>query len=95
MLIDEETENEGLQKSKSDELLNRRKLRYEYEKAALALSGGAVSYTLDTGQSRQSVTRADLASIMSMLRFLDETISALEYELGLRHSQPKRIVPGW
>ncbi len=36
----------------------------QYENAELALTtGGVQSYTIDTGQSRQTVTRADLGSV--------------------------------
>ena len=39
-----------------------------YEAAALALAtGGAQSYTLDTGQTRQTVTKLDLDAIQKTL----------------------------
>jgi hypothetical protein len=41
-----------------------------YEDASLALASGVQSYTLDTGQSRQTVTKLDLAD-------LDKTLASL------------------
>lgn len=51
-----------------------------YEAAILALGGqGAVqSYTLDTGQSRQTVTRADLATLNKTLDSMYNRLAVLE-----------------
>jgi hypothetical protein len=38
-----------------------------YEAAAAALNAGVDEYTLDTGQSRQTVRRVDLAKIQAQL----------------------------
>ena len=42
-----------------------------YEAAILALSGGMQSYSIDSGQTRQSVTRADLGSLRMQLSELE------------------------
>lgn len=42
-----------------------------YEDAILELATGAVSYTLDTGQTRQTVTRAQLGEMRLLLRELE------------------------
>lgn len=48
-----------------------------YEDAILALGqGGAQSYTLDTGQTRQTVTKLDLAA-------LNRTLDSLYNRLGI------------
>jgi hypothetical protein len=54
-----------------------------YEAALLALGGdGAIqSYTLDTGQSRQTVTRAELPAINRMIDVLYARLAAFEARL--------------
>lgn len=55
-----------------------------YEDAVTALSGsggaagGITSYTLDTGQSRQTVTRADLTKLYDSLDTLYNRLATLE-----------------
>lgn len=96
MLINDDIpELEDLNKSKEDELRNRRWLRVQYETAIQSLSTGAVSYSLDTGQSRQTVTKANLGELYNMLKYLDDSITALEYELGIRNATPTTIIPRW
>ena len=55
-----------------------------YEDAVLALgvAGGVESYTLDTGQSRQTVTRADLSSLSRMLDSLYNRLATMEARLS-------------
>lgn len=55
-----------------------------YEDAVLALgTGGSIqSYTLDTGQSRQTVTRADLSSLNRVLDSLYNRCAVLEARLS-------------
>ena len=54
-----------------------------YEDAALALgTGGVMSYTLDTGQSRQTVTRLDLSSIQRTIDSLYNRCATLEARLN-------------
>lgn len=54
-----------------------------WEDAELALSAGGVqSYTLDTGQTRQTVTKADLSSIRITIDNLLNRLVTLEARLG-------------
>lgn len=46
-----------------------------WENAATALANGAQSYTIDTGQSRQTVTKADLQYIQEQIKFLDSRLA--------------------
>lgn len=54
---------------------------YEDAVTALGTQGGVVSYTLDTGQSRQTVTRADISSLNRMLDSLYNRLATLEARL--------------
>lgn len=54
---------------------------YEDAITALGTNGGVQSYTLDTGQSRQTVTRADLSSLNNMLDSLYNRLATLEARL--------------
>ena len=54
-----------------------------YEDAALALgTGGVQSYTLDTGQSRQTVTKLDLEWMQKALDSLYNRCATLEARLN-------------
>lgn len=55
-----------------------------YENAVLALgeAGGIQSYTLDTTQSRQTVTRADIPRLQTMIGSLYNQLVTLEARLG-------------
>lgn len=53
-----------------------------YEDALLALAGGAQMYSLDTGQTRQTVTKANVASMKSILTELEERLSMLQGRLN-------------
>lgn len=55
---------------------------YEDAVTALGTQGGVVSYTLDTGQSRQTVTRADISSLNRMLDSLYNRLATLEARLN-------------
>lgn len=65
-----------------------------YETALLTLgTGGATqSYTLDTGQSRQVVTRSDIPSLNRMLDSLYNRLSTLEARL---YGSTITARPGW
>lgn len=54
---------------------------YEDAVTALGTQGGVVSYTLDTGQSRQTVTRADISSLNRMLDTLYNRLATFEARL--------------
>lgn len=54
-----------------------------YEAAQLALGvGGMQSYVLDTGQTRQTVTKLDLADIQKVLTGLYNTCATLSARLN-------------
>lgn len=53
-----------------------------YEDAATALvSGGVQSYTIDTGQTRQSVTQVDLAALNRNIDSLYNRLATLQARL--------------
>lgn len=52
-----------------------------YEDAILALAGGAQSYRLNTGQTDQTVTKANLASMRVELDSLENRKTTLELRL--------------
>lgn len=53
-----------------------------YEDAALALGAGVQSYTLDTGQTRQTVTKLDLSAIQKTIDSLYNRCATLEARLN-------------
>lgn len=54
-----------------------------YEDAATALaSGGVQSYTLDTGQSRQTVTRLEIATLHRSIDSLYNRLATLQARLN-------------
>jgi hypothetical protein len=63
-----------------------------YEDAILALSTGSQSYTLDTGQTRQTVTKAMLADLRSTLNSLENRMSTLQARLGGARTH---VIPGF
>jgi hypothetical protein len=64
-----------------------------FEAATLALAGGAQSYSLDTGQTRQVVTKANLSEMRIMISKLESDISTLQQRLnGCGRFQ---VRPGW
>lgn len=60
--------------------------------AVTAISAGAQSYQLDTGQSRQLVTRANVASLRLTLAALYSDIATFQARLGCGKFQGR---PGW
>ena len=61
------------------------------EDAILALSSGAQNYRLNTGQTDQMVTRANLGSMRMILESLENRKSTLEarlYGTGVTHVRP-------
>lgn len=63
-----------------------------YEDAALALAGGVQSYTLDTGQSRQQVTKLDLGAIQKTIESLYNRCATLEARLS---GGTVTVIPAW
>lgn len=64
-----------------------------YEDAILAISSGAaLSYTIDTGQTRQTVTKQQLGSLQRTLNSLESRRAVLRAQLGCG---TVRVVPNW
>lgn len=64
-----------------------------YEAAELALTtGGAQSYTIDTGQSRQTVTRSNLTEIRKGVESLYNRLATLESRV---FGSTTRVAPLW
>jgi hypothetical protein len=64
-----------------------------YEAAILALSSGALSYTLDTGQTRQSVTKQQLGSLRIQLDALEHRLA--DYMNRLNGGATVIVRPGY
>jgi hypothetical protein len=65
-----------------------------YEDAALALGSGNVqSYTLDTGQTRQTVTKIDLTQIQKTIDQLYNRCATLDARLN--GSGSVTVIPAW
>ena len=66
-----------------------------YEDAALALgSGGIQNYSLDTGQSKQTVTKLDLPNMQKVLDGLYNRVATLETRCGIG-SGSRLVRPAW
>lgn len=79
-----------------DELKNSRFLLFQIDQAISTISSNShQSYTLDTGQSRQTVTRVDLPSLIQQRDNLIQRIR--ELELYLKEGEPGtiQIRPDW
>lgn len=68
-----------------------------YQGAMLALANGAQSYTNDSGQTRLSVTKADLGSMRLLLKGLYETRDELRSRLGFTKTLGRQVhvIPGF
>ncbi len=54
-----------------------------YEDAMIALSTGSQTYSLDTGQTRQTVTKANLSEMRNALAELENRLDVYRAKLGL------------
>jgi hypothetical protein len=63
-----------------------------YEAAIDALSSGAQSYQLDTGQTRQLVSKPQLGSLQLTLSRLESRLSTYQQRLGRARFY---LRPGW
>jgi len=86
-LLDLDFKKESQRRFWLDELENAKRLLHEIEKAILFLTqktieaGGVQEYTIDTGQDRQTVKRADLSSLYVRQKELLSLIDMLENRL--------------
>jgi hypothetical protein len=77
----------------SDRIAAKKAAILALDAAITAVAGGAQSYSLDTGQTRQVVTRANLSEIRNMVRALESDLSTLQMRLnGCGRFQ---VRPGW
>jgi hypothetical protein len=96
-IIDETSSivNETSAESWQDTLTNSKIILFEYDKAILSLSKlNHKSYTLNTGQSSQTVTRQDLPMLVEMRQLIMSQIDDLEKMLNIR-KPTIQILPGW
>jgi hypothetical protein len=76
-----------------ERLAAKKALIVKYETEIDALSDGAQTYSLDTGQTRQVVTKANLSEMRNMIARLESDISTLQQRLyGCGRFQ---VRPGW
>jgi hypothetical protein len=64
-----------------------------HEEAITALSGGAQMYTLDTGQTKQTVMKSQLSQVRDALWALEDRLQY--YVNKLEGRGPVRIIPGY
>lgn len=64
--------------------------------AIIAIAGGAQSYLLNTGQTEQRVSKADIESLGKMLKLYEERRTKYRQQLGLTNTIGKQIhlIPG-
>lgn len=81
----------------NDELINARIMLVEVEKAinTFNTNGSIQSYTIDTGQDKQTVTRAELSSLYNWRNRLLSDIQTLEARLRIGGSRAPQICPGY
>jgi len=63
-----------------------------YEDAAYALAGGVQTYTLDTGQSKQQVTKLDLKQLQDTIDSLYNRCEVLQARLT---GGATVVIPAW
>jgi hypothetical protein len=76
----------------TDRINATRALIVKYEAAIDALSNGAQSYQLDTGQTRQLVSKVQLPSLLSTLSGLEARLASYEQRLGCARAY---VRPAW
>ena len=64
-----------------------------YDTAITALAGGAQSYSIDTGQTRQTVTKANVTEMRNVIKQLESDIATLEQRL--RGCGSAYVRPSW
>lgn len=66
-----------------------------YDAAQTALSTGVTQYTINTGQTTQTVTRASLSSIAALIKQLEREIQELMDALSGCDSRAAYVRPGF
>ena len=99
MIIDEDSGVIGESSGKfwQDELTNAKILLVAVEKAinTFCTNGVIQTYTIDTGQDKQTVTRADLGALYNQRDKLLAQIASLEARLGAGGPRCPQICPGF
>ena len=76
-----------------ERIVAKKALILKLEAAIDSISTGAQSYSIDTGQTRQVVTRANLSETRNMIARLESDISTLQQRIyGCGRFQ---VRPGW
>jgi hypothetical protein len=75
-----------------DRIAATKALIIKYEEAIDAISTGAQSYSLDTGQTRQVVTKAQLPNLQLTLQRLEVRLDTLQQRLC---GTPTIMRPNW
>jgi len=65
----------------------------KYEEAMLAIGGGAQSYTIETGQTRQVVTKANVTEARRALESLESRLAY--YQGQLCGTGVTRVIPSY
>lgn len=61
--------------------------------AITAVAGGAQTYSLDTGQTRQVVSKANLSEMRNLIRALESDVATLQQRLN--GCGTFQVRPGW
>ncbi len=77
----------------ADRIAKTKALILAYEDAILALSTGAQSYTLNTGQTQQTVTKGNVASLRDTLKWLESRLANLQADAC--GGAATHVVPGF
>jgi len=59
------------------------------------LQKGVQSYTLDTGQNSQTVTRANIPALIQQRTDLESAVNRLELKLNMGQPAVKQVIPGF
>lgn len=98
-IIDNESPilSESSDKYWRDELQNSRILLFEIDKAidAFNKNSNIQSYTIDTGQDKQTVSRSNIGELFSQRSKLISQIAVLEARLNVGGSRATQICPGF
>jgi hypothetical protein len=77
----------------AERIAAKKALILKYEAALDALAGGAQTYSIDTGQTRQTVSKANLTEMRNVIAQLESDLSTLQMRLnGCGRFQMR---PGW
>jgi hypothetical protein len=75
-----------------DRIASTKSLIEKYEQAIDALSNGTASYSLNTGQTSQTVTKQNITSLMKTLQSLENRLATLQ---ARRSGGSVNVKPAW